>query len=92
MIRGSHGYDSALDEKRLISLRDRVRNLLLDGKQRSLGDIVAAVGGSEAGVSARIRELRTDFKYDIQKRRVGDSGLWVYWMVMPDVDKRELFS
>lgn len=36
----------------------KVRDLMLDGEWRTLGEIALAVGHSEAGCSARLRDLR----------------------------------
>jgi len=74
-------YDEALDFDRLSSALARVRWLLSHpvGRWWSLRDLAAAAGSSEAGVSARLRDLR--------KRRFGgltvearreDAGLWLY--------------
>jgi hypothetical protein len=46
------------DGQRIANLRQRVQALMEDHAWRTLGEIRAAVGGSEAGVSARLRDLR----------------------------------
>lgn len=51
-------FDLALDQDRLASQLDRVKRLMGDGRYRTLAEIRAAVGGSEAGISARLRDLR----------------------------------
>ena len=51
-------FDPVIDGKRLTSQLERVRALMSDGKWRTLAEIHAVVGGSEAGVSARLRDLR----------------------------------
>lgn len=51
-------FDAALDQDRLASQLDRVKRLMSDGRYRTLAEIRAAVGGSEAGISARLRDLR----------------------------------
>ena len=51
-------FDPALDQDRLASQLDRVKRLMSDGRYRTLAEIRAAVGGSEAGISARLRDLR----------------------------------
>lgn len=56
-------FSPELDGERLGGQLVRVRDLMLDGSWRTLREIAAAVGGSEAGVSARLRDLR--------KRRFG---------------------
>jgi DNA-binding transcriptional ArsR family regulator len=72
-------YDPALDRDRLNRLLDRVRVLMLDGRWRTLGEIVAQTGGGEASVSARLRDLRAA-GLKVDKRRRGDarSGLFEY--------------
>lgn len=92
-----HGstFSQELDGPRLESLLHRVRDLMLDGHWRGLAEIVAAVGGSEAGVSARLRQLRNEYRYRIDRERrestARTSGAWVYRLVL-DVNKQELFS
>ena len=72
-------FDALLDGPRLNTLAGAVASLLADGQWRSLGEIRAGVGrGSEAGISARLRELRGKYGYAVEKRRVGRSGLWQY--------------
>lgn len=93
MIHGST-YNPQHDSARLLTLLERVRNLMCDQKWRSLKEIVQAVGGSEAGVSARLRQLRTEFHYTIEKRREGNprAGLWVYRLTLPtEKNGQELF-
>ena len=51
-------FDPAWDEPRLRRLLDRVRTLMADGRYRTLAEIVAVTGGTEASVSARLRDLR----------------------------------
>lgn len=77
-------FDAALDEARLTSQLQRVKALMLDGQWRTLREIAAAVQGSEAGVSARIRDLRKPGHggFLIERKRVGDpaAGLHAYRM------------
>lgn len=58
-------YDEKKDGPRLSRQLDRVKALMLDGQWRTLRHIVDSIEGpaSEAGVSARLRDLR--------KRRFG---------------------
>jgi hypothetical protein len=70
------------DKKRIKTLRDRVRNLMEDGSWRTLGEIKTAVGGSEAGISARLRDLRkAPLNLTVDKRRRNARGLWEYQLV-----------
>ena len=75
-------YDEKLDEERLKSQLGRVRQLMGDGKFRTLAEIATAVKGSEAGVSARLRDLRRveHGGYTIDRHRL-QGGLWVYRML-----------
>lgn len=73
-----------LDNERLRTLLDRVRTLMRDGRWRTLAEIVEVVGGSEASVSARLRDLRK-WRHGsnlIRRRRRGEpsSGLFEYRM------------
>lgn len=76
-------YDPPLDKARLKTMLDRVRALTADGTPRTLSEITAAVGGSEAGVSARLRDLRKPrfgAHAVYRRRRAGHNGLWEYWV------------
>jgi len=72
------------DGERLTRQLDRVKELMLDGQWRSLPQIAALVGGSEAGVSARLRDLRKprNGAYTVNRRHVED-GLHEYQVVKP---------
>lgn len=74
-------YDVARDGFRLSSQLNRVRMVMWDGEWRTLRQIQAACGGSEASISARLRDLRkTRFgAHTVSKRVVeGTTGLWEY--------------
>lgn len=82
---GGRTYQPQLDEKRLKTALGRVWSLMRDGRRRTLAEVAAEAGCSEAGASARLRDLR---KSEVRERykckaihseRV-DGGLWVYWM------------
>ena len=47
-----------LDNERLGTQLARVKALMLDHQWRTLPEIWVEVGGSEAGISARLRDLR----------------------------------
>lgn len=71
--------ESERDNPRLSRQLDRVRDLMMDGQWRSLAMIAEAVGGSEAGVSARLRDLRKPrFGEWTVQREYQDEGLWLY--------------
>jgi hypothetical protein len=82
-------YEPAKDEARLKTQLERVRALCLDGRWRTLHEIAEAVHGSEAGVSARLRDLRRQrFGGFLVERRRVSGGLHEYkvsdWMVNHD--------
>ena len=56
MFEGPHL--EAADHERLATALERVRAYLADGSWRTLAEIAAACGCSEAGASARLRDLR----------------------------------
>lgn len=88
-------FDPEKDYKRLRSQLDRVKFAMIDGQFLTLGEIAAStksmaarfgleVNDSEAGISARIRDLRKEkfggAPYHVESRRRGDEkrGLWEY--------------
>ena len=75
------------DIPRLASQLERVRELMKDGKWRTLGEIQAAIGGgSGAGISARLRDHRKPKfgAWIMDSRRVaGTAGLWEYRILPP---------
>ena len=65
------------DVKRLSGQLLAVRDAVLDGKWRTLAEIQHAVGsGSEAAISARLRDLRKPQfgAYKVERRRRGDAA------------------
>lgn len=84
-------YSPDLDGPRLENLRIKVRDFLMaTGDWYSLHELQANCGGSEAGISARLRELRRLYQYPIEKKRVGESGLWVYRLNRTEVNGQYL--
>jgi hypothetical protein len=83
-------FNQELDGERIEGLLDRVRGLMLDAQWRTFEEIKAVTGGSEAGISARLRDLRKpDFgRFVVNKRRRGDPkrGLWEYQVLPPKQD------
>lgn len=80
-------YSPSLDRGRLQTALARVYRLMSDGRERTLAEIAQVVGCSEAGASARLRDLRKPrFQADYpnagvsSRRRSG--GTWVYRMHM----------
>jgi hypothetical protein len=89
-------FDPVLDGARLSNQLKRVRSIMVDHKWRSLRAIAAATGGSEAGCSARLRDLRKEQfgGYVVERRRVsGLPGVWQY-RVLPPIrgGQQELFE
>jgi len=75
-------YDAKLDRARLRGQLAAVFNLLATGGWWTLRDLAESVDGSEAGVSARLRDLRkAKFGgYLVERRRV-EGGLWEYRLI-----------
>jgi len=72
-------FDPVLDGARLSSQLQRVKALMSDGRWHSLRYISDTVGGSEASVSARIRDCRKlKFGGHTVDRMRMKEGLWVY--------------
>jgi hypothetical protein len=69
------------DGERLAGQLERVRRYMSDGAWHTIAEVAAAVGGSEAGVSARIRDLRKPRfgAHKILHERL-NRGLWQYRM------------
>jgi hypothetical protein len=72
-------FDPARDGPRLAGQLARVYAAVKGGRWWTLADLAAAAGGSEAGVSARLRDLRKPKfgGHRVERRRVG-GGLWEY--------------
>ena len=81
-------FDAERDAERLSSQRVRVLALMLDGEWRTLGQIATAVQGSEAGVSARLRDFRKSRfgGYQVERQRV-TGGLWQYRVLLPEPER-----
>jgi hypothetical protein len=75
-------FTAPLDLDRLETLLQRVQALMADGCWRTLGEIQSLCGGSEASVSARLRDLRKERFgcLQVERRRRGEpkAGLWEY--------------
>jgi len=74
------------DHERLASLFARVFTLMADGRWRTFAEIKAVTGGSEAGISARLRDCRKPRfgGYVVNSRRRGNpkEGCWEYQLVV----------
>lgn len=86
-------YEPELDQARLTSQLERVKALMQDGHWRTLGALSAIAGGSEASVSARLRDLRkTRFgAYSVDRRRV-EGGLFEYRVIPKEPTQGLLFG
>ena len=75
-------YDPALDKARLGKLIYKVWSQMSDGGWHTLGAISAATGGSEASVSARLRDYRKPRfgSHTVDRVRVRQ-GLWKYRVI-----------
>lgn len=76
-------YEPKLDRARLKGQLSAVKFLMLDHKWRTLSEIALKVGGSEAGVSARLRDLRKERfgAHTVERRRIKESGLFEYRLI-----------
>lgn len=70
-----------LDKERLAKQLRNVYLLMKDGQWRTLRQIAKTVNGSEAGCSARLRELDNKYGRPHEKRRVSP-GLWEYRLLL----------
>jgi DNA-binding Lrp family transcriptional regulator len=85
MTFGGVTYDPKQDAQRLGTALDRVVEYMADGEWRTLPQIARACGCSEAGASARLRDLRKPqiaARYGVRavhsKRKFHGAGLWHY--------------
>lgn len=72
-------YEPARDYARLSGQLLQVKQVLSDRKWHTLSEIAQRIGGSEAGISARIRDLRKPKfgNHKIDRQHIG-GGLWRY--------------
>ena len=73
-------YSTELDRERLTDQHNRIKYYCLDRGWVTLGQIAQDLGYPEASISAQLRHLRKERfgSYRVEKRRVGESGLWQY--------------
>lgn len=72
-------YSRELDAKRLMGQLGRVYEIMAGGRWRTLREIAQIAQGSEAGVSARLRDLRKNKfgGHTVLRKRI-EGGLWMY--------------
>lgn len=71
-------YDHERDGQRLATLQARVADAMGSGDWWSLQSLAHATRGSEASVSARLRDLRK--RGHVIEKRYAHRGLWLYRM------------
>jgi hypothetical protein len=81
-------YDPRVDHARLTFQHERIRDLMLDGRWRTLEEIAKATAAPAASVSAQLRHLRKERfgSYQVDKRRRGEveRGLFEYRVSPPE--------
>jgi len=72
-------YEESLDRERLEGQLERVRKIMGDRRWHTIPELAKRVGGSEAGVSARLRDLRKPKfgGHQVERERVA-GGLFRY--------------
>lgn len=80
-------FSESEDGPRLARQLDRVRELMEDGRFRTLKGVAAAAKCSEASASARLRDLRKARfgGREVERKRLAQ-GLWQYRLAPKQVD------
>ena len=73
-------YDPSLDKDRLIHLIRRVFKFMSDGRWHTLAQIAYHCNGSEASVSARLRDFRKEKfgSHTVERRCTDNPGIFEY--------------
>lgn len=72
-------YIPERDQKRLSVQHERIRDLMIDGAWRTLGEIARITGDPEASISAQLRHLRKEeFGAFVVNKRHVSGGLYEY--------------
>lgn len=83
-------YVPELDRARLKTQLERVFAVMKDGRWHYLGELAKATGGSEAGVSARLRDLRKPrFGGHTVEHEREEGGLWRYRLIVSWAEPQE---
>jgi hypothetical protein len=81
-------YRPELDDNRLMKQEDRIKNLMIDGKWRTLGEIANGTGDPEASISAQLRHLTKDthggFIKNKRYRGPAGNGVFEYQILKPE--------
>ena len=87
-------YDRKLDKPRLTGMLGRVYDAMKDGEWHTLRDLSDKSSGSEASVSARIRDLRKDKfgHFEVRRQRSPcHKGLFYYKLINHEPEQINLF-
>jgi hypothetical protein len=78
-------YSEDLDGERISRQHETIRDLMLGGPWRTLGEIALALNYPEASVSAQLRHLRKERfgSFIVEKRRRATGGTWEYHVQPP---------
>lgn len=71
-------YEKEYDQERLTKQWMRVYNLMMDGEWRTLREIANVTEDPESSISARLRDLRNEFGYTVERRRRGWEGRGIF--------------
>lgn len=73
-------FEAEKDAERLGRQFVAVRDLMKDGKWRTLREISSITKGPETSISARLRDLRKERcgSFQVERRRASDTGLHEY--------------
>jgi len=81
---GGVTYNAERDRGRLSKQLDDVKRVMGDGNWRTLGELEAITGHTQASVSARLRDLRKPkHGANTVERQYVTQGLWRYRVVKP---------
>ena len=77
-------FEPDQDEDRLTTQFKRVFAVMADGREHTLVELSEKTGGSEAAVSARLRDFRKERfgGWTVRRRRI-DRGLFGYTLLTP---------